>query len=122
MANIFIKNDEKTVTVKITINTGGLWEYDYEHHNGTHYPGINTPMPTAPFPHEYVVGNENIGKSDFWTLRIINEQDREIDYILHIEWWQDQKLTDEWDKEGSVKKDEPVKVIVGEGKFKKANN
>ncbi len=115
MATIFIKDDQQNVTVKISVITGGEFDYDYEHHNGKHFPD----PPGPPFADQYELGNQNVGKRDLWTFRIIRAEDRDIDYQLHIEWWQDEKLMDEWNNSGTISKDQPsVRRIADEGKFK----
>jgi len=94
MEFIKIQNSDKIVRIKITIECAGPYEYIYTISTGNSINYSSTEKPPKPFPHNYVIG---VGSSlvlinnhwNNWDFKLINPADQDLDYIVYIEWYQD---------------------------------
>lgn len=101
------KNQTQPVTIKVTVNSAALWDYDYEDRK-THYSGKYNDGKT----HNHAIGfpQELHMATDPWTFRFINITKEVTGYTAKVEWFQGDVLLNTWTKTGNVPAEDMITV------------
>ena len=107
MIPVHLLDSNGEVIVRISVATAAIWDYSYLHNGGKFQ--YDSSMPDKPFPHEYNLGNHNLGIIDGWEVNIENPLGKDTAYEVSVEWLQNGTILNmTWAMSGQVKAGEPA--------------